>query len=68
MFYMKIRSEIVRVFFRKMELDHDVAGKELLSAPNASTEQNFGCYDVGYIDWSEESQKKSLSFLWMISE
>ena len=51
-----------------MELDHDVAGKELLSAPNASTEQNFGCYDVGYIDWSEESQKKSLSLLWMIYE
>ena len=59
MFDMKIRSEIVRVFFRRMELDQDVAGKELLSAPNASTEQNFDCSDVGYIDWSEESQKKA---------
>ena len=59
MFDMKIRWEIVRVFFRKMELDQDVAGKELLSAPNAPTEQNFGCSDVGYIDWSEESQNKA---------
>ena len=56
---MKIRSEIVRVFFRKMELDKDVAGKEPLSSPNASTEQNFDCSDVGYIHWYGESQKKA---------
>lgn len=56
---LEIRSEIVKVLLAKW-IDQEV-GKEPWCELNASTGQNTGWFDAGYMDLSKESQKKALA-------